>query len=148
MRRGFVAAAVAGAAGITIGLMPVSSAFASGLPQTYDRCSDWRGNDWRGGDWWRDCCDSSRGNDRPSWCWDDVRGWYHDSSHSNWNHDDWNDSWRGGNGDWGHDDWNDSGRGGNGDWGHDNWNHDNRHDGGWNDGGWNDGRHDWSNWNN
>lgn len=135
MRRGFVAVAVAGAAGITLGLMPVSSAFASGLPQTY-RCSDWRGDDWRGDHWWR-CCDPARGNDRPSWCWDN----------SNWN-DNWNDGWN--NGNWSNDSWNDGrhdGRWDNDSWNHDNWN-DSWNNGNWNNGngGWNDGHHnDWNN---
>ncbi|WP_330299118.1 hypothetical protein [Streptomyces sp. NBC_00503] len=123
MRRGFVAAAVAGAAGITLGLMPLGSAFAatstspSGLPQTY-QCSDWRGDGW-----WRNCCDPSRGSDRPSWCWDN----------SNWNNDSWNNNWD--NSNWSNDHWNDGRH--DGDWN----NHD--HDGGWNndswnnDGGWN-----------
>lgn len=132
MRRGFVAAAVAGAAGITLGLMPVSSAFASGAPQTY-RCSDWRGDNWRGDGWWRDCCDSSRGN-RPSWCWDNSN-WNNDNDHwNNWHNSNWsNDNWN-------HDRWdNDS-------WNNNNGNHDNN----WHDSGWNDSHHDrdWSNWNN
>lgn len=133
MRRGFVAAAVAGAAGITLGLMPVSSAFASGLPQT-SRCSDWRGDNWRGDGWWRHCCDSSRGSDRPGWCWD----------HSNWDNDNdhWNNSWH--NSSWNNDRWdNDS-------WNDNHWNNDNRHDNdnNWHDSGWNnDNRHD-SSWHN
>lgn len=134
MRRGFVAAAVAGAAGITLGLMPVSSAFASGLPQTY-QCSDWRGDNWRSADWWRNCCDYSRGYDRPSWCWDN----------SNWNNDNdrWNNNWH--NSDWSNDNWNDG-------WNHDRWDNDSWNNNNWhdNDGGWNDSHHDrdWSNWNN
>lgn len=139
MRRGFVAAAVAGAAGITLGLMPVSSAFASSLPQTY-RCSDYRGSDWRGDDWWRNCCDTSRA-DRPSWCWDndsDNNGWNSNWDNSNWSNDRWDHD------NWNHDNWND-----NGSWNHDNgnWNHDNGNNN-WRDGGSNDGGYrNGNNWN-
>ncbi|WP_328301347.1 hypothetical protein OG389_28825 [Streptomyces sp. NBC_00435] len=108
--------------------MPVSSAFASGLPQTY-RCSDWRGDNSRGSDWWRNCCASWRGNDRPSWCWDNSN-W----DNNNWNHDSWNSNWN--NRDhWNNDSWNDSRHDGN--WnGHDGWNNDS---GNWHDSGHHDG---------
>ncbi|MFE2286309.1 hypothetical protein ACFXDJ_19345 [Streptomyces sp. NPDC059443] len=130
MRRGFVAAAVTGAAGLALGLMPVGSAFAattssvSALPA--HQCSDWRGDGW-----WRDCCDPSRGNDRPSWCWDNSN-WNNDSWNNNWDNSNWNDSWHDGN--WNNHDgnWNDSWN--NGGWNNDSWNggHDNWHDAGWN----------------
>ncbi|MFJ9645975.1 hypothetical protein ACWEPM_33490 [Streptomyces sp. NPDC004244] len=108
MRRGIIAAVVAGAAGVMLGLTPVSGAFAAGLSQTqpavqapqtnpngnWNRCDDWRGNgrwgDWR--DWrdWRDCCDRW-GRD---WCWNNWGrggdGRWHDhrdfwNDRGNWN---------------------------------------------------------------
>ncbi|MCX4540762.1 hypothetical protein [Streptomyces sp. NBC_01565] len=134
MRRGIVVAAVAGAAGLALGLMPVSGAAAAGLPQTY-RCSDeWRGN-------WSECCDSYRyRNDVPSWCWDqsDASRYRNDPYWNNsWNNDNWND------GRWNNDGWNN--RYDNGNWNNDNDN------GNWN-GNWNNDRGNWNNdggnWNN
>ncbi|MFD0265928.1 hypothetical protein ACFVGY_04930 [Streptomyces sp. NPDC127106] len=107
MRRGIIAAVVAGAAGVTLGLTPVSGAFAAGLPQTQTQPSvqapqgqpsggDWNWcNDWRGGRWsdwrdWRHCCDRW---DR--WCWDnhgrggDGRFDDHRHHHHHWNDRDW-----------------------------------------------------------
>ncbi|MFD8989877.1 hypothetical protein ACFVZ4_17685 [Streptomyces goshikiensis] len=140
MRRGIVVAAMAGAAGLALGLMPVSGAAAAGLPQNY-RCSDeWRGN-------WNECCAHYRyRSDVPRWCWDqvsDASGYRNDSywngnRNHNWNRHNWNDSR------WNHD---------NGNWNNDrgNWNHDN---GNWNNdrGNWNNDRGNWNsdrgNWNN
>ncbi|THA57268.1 hypothetical protein [Streptomyces sp. A1136] len=124
MRRGIIAAVVAGAAGATLGLMPVSGAFAATLPQHDQQCSDhWRGDNGR------DCCDSSRWNDhdnRPDWCRNDDNG--------NWGNANWNDSgWRGGD----HGDWSNS-RNDNWSGDHGNWNGDRNHDsqdhGDWNGG--------------
>ncbi len=150
MRRGFVAAAVTGAAGLTLGLMPVSGAFATslptGLPQT-DWCSDSRYGEWSA------CCDPARGNYRPGWCWDNSGrnegNWrdasWNDPNWSNWNNwNNWNDGrydsryddgWRdggwnnGGNGGW-NDDWHDGGHGYDG------------HQGNWHDGGYRSNWHD------
>ncbi|MET9959251.1 hypothetical protein ABZ128_09205 [Streptomyces sp. NPDC006326] len=135
MRRRIFAAAVAGAAGATLGLMPVGSALASSAPQTVPQNNRWCSDDWRHGhDWWRNCCDPWRWrHDRPSWCWDDVDAWRGDRGGDHWNrhwnnadwrhgHDFWNDDWNGRGGDGGrwNDDWN--GRGGDGGRWNDNWN--------------------------
>ncbi|MFE3993525.1 hypothetical protein ACFXPW_17825 [Streptomyces goshikiensis] len=155
MRRGIVVAAMAGAAGLALGLMPVSGAAAAGLPQHY-RCSDeWRGN-------WNECCAHYRyRSDVPRWCWDQVSdssGYRNDSywngnRNHNWNRDNWNDSrWNNDNGNWNSGNWNND-RGSwnhdNGNWSNDrgNWNNDrgngnsdrgnwNSDRGGWNNGGW------------
>ncbi len=130
MRRRIVAACLAGAAGVTIGLMPVATASASTTPTGGGswRCSDNRWHDWR----WDQCCNRDW-RERPSWCWDDggVGGnsgrhhWNNNRNDSNWRHSNWNDSGRGGNGDWGNHDWSnwgggrggDGGNGGDGGWG-------------------------------
>ncbi|MEW2417600.1 hypothetical protein AB0953_28315 [Streptomyces sp. NPDC046866] len=89
MRRGIIAAVVAGVAGATLGLMPVSSAFAAGptqVPQNNRWCDDWRGD-------WRDCCDWNYRGDRYDRCWD-VDAWYgyrnydrYDHGNRHYNHD-------------------------------------------------------------
>ncbi|MEU6891085.1 hypothetical protein ABZ934_04675 [Streptomyces sp. NPDC046557] len=77
MRRGIIAALVAGAAGVTLGVMPVSGAFAATLPQHHQQSSDhWRGNNSRDRD-------SSRGNGHDS----DHRNNAHWNDNGNWNHD-------------------------------------------------------------
>lgn len=43
MRRRIVAAVSAGAAGLALGLMPATGAFASSDTRVDNRCSDWRG---------------------------------------------------------------------------------------------------------
>ncbi|MEU6862068.1 hypothetical protein ABZ924_02130 [Streptomyces sp. NPDC046876] len=91
MRRGIISAVVAGAAGVTLGLMPVSGAFAAEhtqvpqssstqVPQNYRWCDDWRGD-------WRYCCDWNYRRDRYDRCWD-VDAWYdyrNDYRYDNWN---------------------------------------------------------------
>ncbi|MET3982607.1 hypothetical protein [Streptomyces sp. PvR034] len=134
MRRAIAPAIVAGAAGIVLGLAPLGSAVAAGPPQTAPQTQPqtwWCSDNWRGQDW-RTCCDPSRGDDRPSWCWDNS-GWNHDG---NWNHD---SSWD--NSSWSHDgNWNHDGNWDNSSWNNDHWNHDDgnwNHDSSWNhDGGW------------
>lgn len=137
MRRAIASAVVAGAAGIVLGLAPLGSAVAAAQPQTLPQtwwCSDqWHGQDWR------TCCDPSRGDDRPSWCWD----WRSDNG--NWNHDSsWDNSWNRDN-NWNHDSgWNNDSNWNHDNWSHDNgWNHDNGGDGNWNHDG--NGGHD-GNW--
>ncbi|WP_330261582.1 hypothetical protein [Streptomyces sp. NBC_00539] len=110
MRRGIIAAVVAGAAGVTLGLMPVSGAFAAthtSLPQHSQQHSNYsRGHDSR------DCGNSSRWNDDDSGNWRNA-GWNHDHDNGYWNddHGNWNDdngNWNGGGWDnssgYGHDD--------------------------------------------
>ncbi|MDJ0380199.1 hypothetical protein [Streptomyces sp. G-G2] len=118
MRRAIATAVVAGAAGIMLGLAPMGSAVAAGLPATLPQ-TGWCAGDWHGQDWYT-CCDPSRGDARPSWCWDSSN-WNHDSNWDhNWNHgSSWDDnSWNHDNNSWNHDD---------------SWNHDSN----WNDGNWN-----------
>ncbi|MFI5617375.1 hypothetical protein [Streptomyces sp. NPDC051567] len=111
MRRRIVATVIAGAAGITLGLLPAGSAFASDGP--------WHGSGYSQsryhshGD---DCCgDNSGWNDRHSGCWYDD-GWYD----SGWNDCCGNSGWNDPN--WHHSGWDDSGRNHwDGDWA--GWNH-------------------------
>ncbi|MFE0012959.1 hypothetical protein, partial [Streptomyces erythrochromogenes] len=98
MRRRIVAATMAGAAGIAIGLLPVASASASVVAGSgggnggYD-CYRYPSN--RSDARWDYCCNRDW-RDRPSWCWDNAgvggdRGYWRDSNwrdsdrrHHNW----------------------------------------------------------------
>ncbi|MEU3775529.1 hypothetical protein AB0F11_20375 [Streptomyces sp. NPDC032472] len=77
---------MAGVAGATFGLMPVSGAFAAEhtqVPQNNRWCDDyWYHDDWR------DCCWNGR-SDRYDRCWDvdSWSGYRHDNRYDNWYRD-------------------------------------------------------------
>ncbi|MEV8532030.1 hypothetical protein [Streptomyces sp. NPDC051211] len=141
MRRRIGAAVLAGAAGVTLGLMPVSGAAAASTPQTLPQVQTGNGgcdDDWHGGHRWHD----------RDWCGDRDHGrWYNDYvgyggynpywggyGGNGWHDDDWNGY--GGNGHGHHDDWGGhGGYGGNGhhdDWGgHGGYGGNGHHDGDW-----------------
>lgn len=84
MRRRIVGAVVAGAAGLTLGLLPVANASA------HDGGWDSR-SDYRHSHNWDDDCGGYGGNGH----WNDHdHGWY-DSDRAGWYHDDWDDDWGG-----------------------------------------------------
>ncbi|MFI8099746.1 hypothetical protein [Streptomyces sp. NPDC086023] len=128
MRRRIVTAVVTGAAGLTLGLMPMAGASATGSGNW--RCDDrplterqWREccnrvwnttDDW----WWEQCCNRDWDH-RPSWCWDDVDAVRHDHR---WNDDHRNDNRHNNRNDNRNDNRHDS------DGRHDNRNDDRRHD--------------------
>ena len=112
MRRRIVAAVIAGAAGVTLGVLPAANASAS-------TTGGWRCDDGYRNSRWNDCCDRDW-NNRARWCWDDDR--------DNWNGG-WNSNW---NSNWDDDGWRNSNR-------NDRWDNHSWRDGGWNNGNWNDG---------
>ncbi|MFJ6935964.1 hypothetical protein [Streptomyces sp. NPDC101132] len=97
MRRRIVTAVVTGAAGLTLGLMPMAGASATGggtwrcddRPLTERQWQECCKRVWNNTDdwWWQQCCNRDWDH-RPSWCWDDVDAVRHDHR---WNDDHRND---------------------------------------------------------
>ncbi|MFG2620342.1 hypothetical protein ACGFXC_22290 [Streptomyces sp. NPDC048507] len=88
MRRRIIGVVVAGAAGLTLGLLPLTSASAHDHGSGWDHRSDYSHSRWANDSW----NDSWHGSWNNSWNDDDCG-----NGHGNWNDNDWggwhNSSW-------------------------------------------------------